>query len=72
MQNNTEGEGMELMDIQDDKGNIEVPFFSFESILVATDNFSEQNKLGQGGFGPVYKVFIQISFCNLFLYARNF
>lgn len=54
---NTEGEA-ELIDIQDDdKGNIEVPFFSFESILMATDNFSEQNKLGQGGFGPVYKVF---------------
>ncbi|KAF3632742.1 putative G-type lectin S-receptor-like serine/threonine-protein kinase-like [Capsicum annuum] len=53
---NAEGEGMELIDIQDDdKGNIDVPFFSFESILVATDDFSEQNKLGQGGFGPVYK-----------------
>nr|XP_016486702.1 PREDICTED: G-type lectin S-receptor-like serine/threonine-protein kinase At4g27290 isoform X1 [Nicotiana tabacum] len=52
---NTEGEA-ELIDIQDDdKGNIEVPFFSFESILMATDDFSEQNKLGQGGFGPVYK-----------------
>ncbi|XP_015075181.1 G-type lectin S-receptor-like serine/threonine-protein kinase At4g27290 [Solanum pennellii] len=50
---NTEGEGLELIDIQDD--DIEVPFFSFESILVATDDFSEQNKLGQGGFGPVYK-----------------
>ncbi|KAK4358390.1 hypothetical protein RND71_024000 [Anisodus tanguticus] len=52
---NTEGEAIELIDIQDDKGNIEVPFFSFESILVATDDFSETNKLGQGGFGPVYK-----------------
>ncbi|KAH0671924.1 hypothetical protein KY284_023011 [Solanum tuberosum] len=50
---NTKGEGLELIDIQDD--DIEVPFFSFESILVATDDFSEQNKLGQGGFGPVYK-----------------
>ncbi|MCD7451842.1 hypothetical protein HAX54_013555 [Datura stramonium] len=56
LRQNTEGEGMELIDIQDDdKGNIEVPFFSFESILAATDDFSEQNKLGQGGFGPVYK-----------------
>ncbi|XP_059316810.1 G-type lectin S-receptor-like serine/threonine-protein kinase B120 isoform X3 [Lycium ferocissimum] len=53
---NTEGEGKELINIQDeDKGNIDVPFFSLESILVATDDFSEQNKLGQGGFGPVYK-----------------
>ena len=30
--------------------------FSFETIRVATDDFSEANKLGQGGFGPVYKV----------------
>ena len=28
----------------------------FEMIRVATDDFSEENKLGEGGFGPVYKV----------------
>ncbi|XP_058224733.1 cysteine-rich receptor-like protein kinase 44 isoform X2 [Rhododendron vialii] len=27
----------------------------FDSISVATDNFSDSNKLGQGGFGAVYK-----------------
>ena len=32
--------------------------YSFETIEVATDNFSEANKLGQGGFGPVYRVTI--------------
>ena len=31
---------------------------SFDTIKVATDNFSEANKLGQGGFGPVYRVTI--------------
>jgi hypothetical protein len=30
--------------------------FDFATIRVATENFSEENKLGQGGFGVVYKV----------------
>jgi hypothetical protein len=30
--------------------------FDFPTIRVATDNFSDANKLGQGGFGVVYKV----------------
>ena len=34
----------------------ELPLFNFSCISVATDNFSEENKLGEGGFGPVYKV----------------
>ncbi|XP_028786262.1 cysteine-rich receptor-like protein kinase 10 isoform X4 [Neltuma alba] len=29
--------------------------FEFDTIKVATNNFSDENKLGQGGFGPVYK-----------------
>ncbi|XP_048439970.1 PR5-like receptor kinase isoform X2 [Pyrus x bretschneideri] len=33
----------------------ELRIYDFDSILVATDNFSTENKLGQGGFGPVYK-----------------
>ncbi|OMO66736.1 hypothetical protein COLO4_30394 [Corchorus olitorius] len=33
----------------------ELCVFSFESIAVATSYFSTANKLGQGGFGPVYK-----------------
>ncbi|XP_024028214.1 G-type lectin S-receptor-like serine/threonine-protein kinase At1g61490 [Morus notabilis] len=33
----------------------ELPMFDFNRILVATDYFSTGNKLGQGGFGPVYK-----------------
>ncbi|XP_016492884.1 G-type lectin S-receptor-like serine/threonine-protein kinase At4g03230 isoform X2 [Nicotiana tabacum] len=40
---------------EDDKRQIDVPFFSLNSILVATDNFSNATKLGRGGFGPVYK-----------------
>ncbi|XP_038981773.1 receptor-like serine/threonine-protein kinase SD1-8 isoform X3 [Phoenix dactylifera] len=33
----------------------ELPLFDLRTIIVATDNFSIQNKLGKGGFGPVYK-----------------
>ncbi|KAK6797666.1 hypothetical protein RDI58_005368 [Solanum bulbocastanum] len=29
--------------------------YDFSAISAATDNFSDANKLGQGGFGPVYK-----------------
>ncbi|GKV15813.1 hypothetical protein SLEP1_g26562 [Rubroshorea leprosula] len=32
-----------------------LPMFDFETIASATNNFSSNNKLGQGGFGPVYK-----------------
>ncbi|KAL5581830.1 hypothetical protein UlMin_014272 [Ulmus minor] len=39
---------------EDAKG-IDVPFFDLESILAATAYFASANKLGQGGFGPVYK-----------------
>ncbi|KAL5583551.1 hypothetical protein UlMin_015993 [Ulmus minor] len=39
---------------EDEKG-VEVPFFDLKSILDATDDFSDANKLGQGGYGPVYK-----------------
>ncbi|KAF2317361.1 hypothetical protein GH714_020778 [Hevea brasiliensis] len=33
----------------------EIAFFNLSTILAATDSFSPSNKLGQGGFGMVYK-----------------
>lgn len=51
---NREREAQNLIN-ENDKQDIAVPFFSLENILAATDNFSDVNKLGQGGFGPVYK-----------------
>ncbi|XP_055822538.1 G-type lectin S-receptor-like serine/threonine-protein kinase At4g03230 [Solanum dulcamara] len=49
-----EGEAKVLMNENSDEA-IDVPYFHMETILAATDNFSNANKLGQGGFGPVYK-----------------
>uniref|UniRef100_A0A2N9H5Z0 non-specific serine/threonine protein kinase n=1 Tax=Fagus sylvatica TaxID=28930 RepID=A0A2N9H5Z0_FAGSY len=37
------------------KHEVKMPLFSFKSVSAATDNFSDANKLGEGGFGPVYK-----------------
>ncbi|CAI9267020.1 unnamed protein product [Lactuca saligna] len=39
----------------DKKMNTELHYFTFQSISSATDNFSNTNKLGEGGFGAVYK-----------------
>ncbi|KAJ0458056.1 putative protein kinase RLK-Pelle-DLSV family [Helianthus annuus] len=33
----------------------ELPLFEFNTIANATSNFSDELKLGEGGFGPVYK-----------------
>ncbi|XP_011016742.1 PREDICTED: G-type lectin S-receptor-like serine/threonine-protein kinase SD1-1 [Populus euphratica] len=49
------------MDQQNDQStdgeneDLELPQFEFSKIVNATNNFSIKNKLGQGGFGPVYK-----------------
>ncbi|XP_076912328.1 G-type lectin S-receptor-like serine/threonine-protein kinase At4g27290 isoform X1 [Bidens hawaiensis] len=34
---------------------MELPLFSFSTVAQSTANFSPENKLGEGGFGPVYK-----------------
>ncbi|XP_074269995.1 G-type lectin S-receptor-like serine/threonine-protein kinase SD1-13 isoform X2 [Silene latifolia] len=45
-----------LLDIlEGDNRFEELPLFKFGEIAVATNNFQESNKLGQGGFGPVYR-----------------
>lgn len=36
--------------------DLELPTFGLATIFAATDQFALSNKIGQGGFGPVYKV----------------
>ena len=40
----------------------DLPVFEMDLILQVTDNFSSTNKLGEGGFGSVYKVLVAICF----------
>lgn len=48
---------------KDGKMSNELRIFSFESVVAATNSFSTANKLGQGGFGAVYKVNLDIKDC---------
>ncbi|KAK4850309.1 hypothetical protein QYF36_005517 [Acer negundo] len=38
------------------KEDIEIPLFDLSTIATATNNFSQDNFIGAGGFGPVYKL----------------
>lgn len=33
--------------------------YTYKELQIATENFSEENKIGEGGFGSVYKVMPQ-------------
>ena len=39
-----------------DSEELELPLFDYCTIAIATNNFSDEYKLGQGGFGCVHKV----------------
>ncbi|XP_038882730.1 LOW QUALITY PROTEIN: putative receptor-like protein kinase At4g00960 [Benincasa hispida] len=47
-------ESVAVEDASDEISSIETIQFDFDVIKVATNDFSSENKLGQGGFGPVY------------------
>ncbi|XP_016485528.1 G-type lectin S-receptor-like serine/threonine-protein kinase At1g11330 isoform X2 [Nicotiana tabacum] len=50
---NRSSEMFRINESKDD--DLDLPLFDFATILEATSNFSLNNKLGEGGFGPVYK-----------------
>ncbi|XP_020418813.1 G-type lectin S-receptor-like serine/threonine-protein kinase At4g27290 isoform X1 [Prunus persica] len=39
----------------EDREDMELPLFDLNTIVHATNGFSSRNKLGEGGFGPVYQ-----------------
>lgn len=41
---------------ENEREDLELPLFDFIAIAKATNSFSINNKLGEGGFGSVYKV----------------
>lgn len=43
-------------ELLDSNKHQDLAFLSLNTILVATNNLSSANKIGQGGFGSVYKV----------------
>ncbi|XP_030930143.1 G-type lectin S-receptor-like serine/threonine-protein kinase At2g19130 isoform X2 [Quercus lobata] len=55
----SESHVQELIDLgelkEEDEKGLDLPSYDLESIRVATGIFSDENKLGQGGYGPVYK-----------------
>lgn len=54
-------DGLSPNELDQTKPNQELAFLSFDSILVATNNLSPANKIGQGGFGSVYKVIMHLN-----------
>ncbi|CAO2826437.1 unnamed protein product [Amaranthus hypochondriacus] len=40
---------------EEETEGLDIPFFSWGSILAATNIFADENKLGTGGFGSVYR-----------------
>nr|GMD10209.1 G-type lectin S-receptor-like serine/threonine-protein kinase At1g11410 [Ipomoea batatas]GME13603.1 G-type lectin S-receptor-like serine/threonine-protein kinase At1g11410 [Ipomoea batatas] len=55
-------EGSEMGKHVDETGSSDLSIFDLNTIQSATDNFSSENKLGQGGFGSVYKA-ITLNHC---------
>nr|XP_034922512.1 G-type lectin S-receptor-like serine/threonine-protein kinase SD1-1 [Populus alba] len=48
-------EALERTNNMQRKEDLELPLFDFSTLACATNNFSTDNKLGEGGFGTVYK-----------------
>lgn len=43
-------------EVDETESTVDVKVYSLNTIISATENFSSANKVGEGGFGSVYKV----------------
>lgn len=57
-------ESVRVSSRKQEEEDLELPFLDLDAISEATNGFSDGNKLGQGGFGPVYKVINLITATN--------
>ncbi|KAF3777369.1 hypothetical protein EJ110_NYTH25711 [Nymphaea thermarum] len=53
--NYKEAPSVDIGSIKENEEDCNFPQIDLRNIQHATDNFSEENKLGEGGYGPVYK-----------------
>ena len=64
----------------EEKLNGDLPTIPLIAVLHSTNNFSEESKLGEGGFGPVYKVLmiwnltdsLRLAFFYMFTFVATF
>ncbi|XP_022718014.1 G-type lectin S-receptor-like serine/threonine-protein kinase SD1-1 isoform X3 [Durio zibethinus] len=56
-----ENHGVNTRSNEGQKEDIELHLFDLATIVNATKDFTSYNKLGEGGFGPVYKVILHCS-----------
>ena len=52
--------------------SIDSLIIDLSTLRAATENFDEANKLGEGGFGAVYKVLIMHYHIDIFIHILHF
>ncbi|RZC09266.1 G-type lectin S-receptor-like serine/threonine-protein kinase At4g27290 [Glycine soja] len=52
---NNAGKSLTEYDSEKDMDDLDIQLFDLPTITTATNDFSMENKIGEGGFGPVYK-----------------